>query len=185
MDHEPTDDRRTPLERVSSGGSRRARRTKKLRIRNKVFLAATAVVVVAINGPIAASAGGRALDAYQTSRPDYMSTHGSWRTVTLPEQYRARAMHAALLYDGKVLLVAGSGNSQAEFDAGTFSTVLWDPATGEAKSIPTPEDLFCSGHAYLPDGNLLVAGGTRKYEVLAGEVTNAAGVMACVGRPNW
>ncbi|MGI4896107.1 MAG: galactose oxidase-like domain-containing protein [Janthinobacterium lividum] len=162
---------------ATTAGTRRARRSKTLRVRNKVLLAATAAVVLAINGPIAASAGSRALDAYQTSRPAYMATHGSWRTVTLPEQYQARAMHAALLYNGKVLLVAGSGNSQTQFDAGTFSTVLWDPATGRTTSIATPEDLFCSGHAYLPDGNLLIAGGTRKYEVLAGKVTHAAGVM--------
>jgi hypothetical protein len=38
-------------------------------------------------------------------------------------------------------------------------------------------DLFCSGHTYLPDGDLLVAGGTKKYEVLADKVTKAAGVL--------
>lgn len=175
MTREPSENRSSFS--ATAAGSRRARRSKSLRARNKVLLAATAVVVVAINAPIAASAGGRAIDAYQTSRPEYMATHGSWRTVTLPEQYRARAVHAALLHNGKVLLVAGSGNSQTRFDAGTFSTVLWDPATGSAKTIDTPEDLFCGGHAYLPDGNLLIAGGTREYEVLAGDVTRAAGVM--------
>jgi organic hydroperoxide reductase OsmC/OhrA len=177
MTREPSENRPSSLDHEPSARLRPARRTRSRRARNKVLLAATAVIVIGINGPVAASAGQRALTAYQTSRPDYMATHGSWRTVTLPEQYRARAMHAALLYNGKVLLVAGSGNSQTQFDAGTFSTVLWDPATGEAKNIDTPEDLFCGGHAYLPDGNLLIAGGTRKYEVLAGDVTRAAGVM--------
>ena len=88
-------------------------------------------------------------------------------------------MHAALLNTGKVLMVAGAGNSQENFDADTFETVLCDPATGDVTHVDTPEDLFCAGHAYLPDGNLLVAGGTSKYEVLADDMENAAGVMTC------
>ncbi|WP_432521778.1 galactose oxidase-like domain-containing protein [Kineococcus sp. SYSU DK006] len=177
IDGHDHDGRPSPAAPGPVAAARRSRRRTSRKTRNKVLVAVTAVVVVAINGPVAASAGGRAVEAYRTSRPAYTATHGSWRTVSLPEQYRARAMHAALLHNGKVLLVAGSGNSQAQFDAGTFSTVLWDPATGAARSIPTPEDLFCGGHAYLPDGDLLIAGGTREYEVLAGDVTRAAGVM--------
>jgi hypothetical protein len=37
--------------------------------------------------------------------------------------------------------------------------------------------MFCAGHAFLPDGRLLVAGGTQRYEVLESEVTRAAGPM--------
>ena len=29
-------------------------------------------------------------------------------------------------------------------------------------------DIFCAGHAFLPDGKLLVAGGTYKYDGLSG-----------------
>ena len=45
------------------------------------------------------------------------------------------------------------------------------------KKIPTPDDFFCSGHAQLPDGRLLVAGGTARYELLDGEVERAGGGM--------
>lgn len=76
-----------------------------------------------------------------------------------------------------MLLIAGSGNSQKNFDAGTFETVLWDPVKNTFKKIPTPVDFFCSGHTQLPDGRLLVAGGTARYEILDGEVKRAGGGM--------
>lgn len=76
------------------------------------------------------------------------------------------SVHAALLHTGKVLLIAGSGNNEEEFDAKSFRTVIWDPITGEFKEVPTPWDAFCAGHVFLPDGKLLVAGGTGRYEDL-------------------
>ena len=146
-------------------------------LRNRALTAGAIVLAATVNGPVVSDAATTVLHDYQVSRPDYMAKYGSWDTIELPEEYRARAIHAALLYTGKVLLVAGSGNSQQQFDAGTFETVLWDPATGESKHIETPEDLFCGGHAYLPNGDLLIAGGTDTYEVLADDVTSAAGPM--------
>jgi len=147
------------------------------RLRNAVVLTGTVVALVAVNGPVVGSAAERLYTDYTHDRPDYMADHGHWDTIELPEEYRAQAIHAALLHTGKVLLVAGSGNDAEDFAAGTFRTILWDPATDETTEIPTPVDLFCGGHAYLPDGNLLIAGGTRKYEVLAGAVTRSAGVL--------
>ena len=87
---------------------------------------------------------------------------GFWTTTSHPSP--VRAVHAALLRTGKVLLIAGSGNDPAEFAAGTFKTAIYDPTTGTLRSdIATPYDMFCSGHAFLPDGRLLVAGGTTAY----------------------
>lgn len=77
-----------------------------------------------------------------------------------------RAVHAALLSTGKVLLIAGSGNDEKAFNAKSFRTVIWNPENGEFKEVPTPWDAFCSGHVFLPDGRLLVAGGTKGYEDL-------------------
>ena len=79
---------------------------------------------------------------------------------------RVNAIHAALLRTGKVLIVAGSGNDRKQFNAGTFKTLLWDPDTDKFKLIHTPSDMFCAGHVFLPDGKLLIAGGTRRYEKL-------------------
>ncbi len=147
------------------------------RLRNATLVILTVAGMVAVNGPVVASAVGQAYTDFQRSRPEYQAQFGSWETIELPEQYRGQAVHAALLRTGKVLLIAGSGNNAEDFAAGTFRTIVWDPVSGEAKEVPTPEDLFCSGHAYLPNGNLLVAGGTREYEVLADDVTHAAGVL--------
>ena len=76
-----------------------------------------------------------------------------------------RAVHAALLNNGHVLLIQGSGNDPTLFAAGTFTTTEWDPVANTFSSIPTPYDMFCSGHAALADGRLLVAGGTADYPV--------------------
>ncbi len=153
------------------------RPTLRRRLRNYTLLALALALMAVANGPVVARVANQAYTDYERSRPEYMAKYGSWETVELPEEYRTRAIHAALLYTGDVLLVAGSGNSQKNFDAGTFETILWNPVTDEVTKIDTPEDLFCGGHSYLPDGNLLVAGGTKKYEVLADEVSEAAGVL--------
>ena len=107
----------------------------------------------------------------------YKVAHGLWQTVELPKGLRVNAIHAALLPSGKILLIAGSGNKLEQFKAGTFETLVFDPANGAAKLVPTPTDLFCSGHTFLPDGKLLVAGGTLRYEVLEPDVVRAGGTM--------
>ena len=120
----------------------------------------------------------------------YMAQYGHWDFVTLPDKMKVNAVHVALLNTGKVLIVAGSGNNQTDFDSGTFKTLLYDPVNGKTKLIYTPTDLFCGGHTFLPDGRLIVAGGTQRYEKLAGVpaasdapkkedpyVTHAGGIM--------
>ena len=99
------------------------------------------------------------------------------RTCRCPQDFRVNAIHAALLHTGKVLIIAGSGNNRDDFEAGTFRTVLYDPATDEFTDVHTPTDVFCAGHTFLPNGNLLVAGGTKSYEVLENDIKHAAGVM--------
>ena len=74
-----------------------------------------------------------------------------------------RSVHAALLKNGHVLLIQGSGNDRNLFAAGTFTTTEWDPVNNTFQTIATPSDMFCGGHAALADGSLLVAGGTSAY----------------------
>ncbi|MFJ4923453.1 galactose oxidase-like domain-containing protein [Streptomyces sp. NPDC088725] len=135
------------------------------------------VVLVGLNAPAAASFASEKYHAYKIAQPDYQQKYGSWSVLDVPKQYRTNAIHAALLHTGKVLLIAGSGNNQKKFDKGTFETILWNPADNTFKKITTPEDFFCSGHSQLPDGRMLVAGGTARYEVLDGKVTKAGGGM--------
>ena len=91
---------------------------------------------------------------------------GRWTTCQLPEGFNP--VHASVLPDGTVLLMAGSGNDPADLAAGRFQSYLFAPDTCAATRLPTPGDLFCSGHAMLPNGNILVAGGTKRYDPFYG-----------------
>lgn len=115
---------------------------------------------------------------------EYKQKYGFWEVINLPQEFRLNAMHGALLPTGKVLLVAGTGNNQDNFNAyndqgklSVLKTAVLDPKTLKVKLVDTPSDLFCSGHAFMQSGNLLVAGGTTGYEKLEGVVTNPAGPM--------
>ncbi|KAB8164581.1 DUF1929 domain-containing protein [Streptomyces sp. 3MP-14] len=151
---------------------RPSRRLRKLALGSGVTL-----LLVGLNAPAAVSFAQQQLHEYRISRPAYQARYGSWEVVDVPEEYRTNAIHAALLHTGKVLLIAGSGNNEDQFDAGTFDSILWDPEDNTFEKVPTPDDLFCAGHAQLPDGKLLVAGGTLRYEVLGDAVTHAGGPM--------
>ncbi|WP_327118274.1 kelch motif-containing protein [Streptomyces sp. NBC_01341] len=148
------------------------RRTRRLAIGTAVVLA-----LAATNGPWLHRFGTERYRAYAINKPDYKAANGHWDFLDVPSGYRINTIHAALLHTGKVLLVAGSGNNQKNFDAKTFRSVLWDPERNTYKDVPTPKDMFCAGHTQLPDGKLLIAGGTKRYEKLEGDVTRAGGLM--------
>ncbi len=73
------------------------------------------------------------------------STAGQW---SAPVPWPLVAVHMHLLSTGKVLAWGKFGDPY-EFD----------PATGSFTVKPLPSWIFCSGHAFLPDGRLFVAGG--------------------------
>ncbi|MGW8379968.1 kelch motif-containing protein [Streptomyces sp. ODS28] len=144
----------------------------------RISIGAAAVLVIAgFNGPWIYGFASEQYHEYKINRPEYKAANGQWQTLDVPSKYKINTIHAALLHTGKVLLVAGSGNDAKQFRAKTFRTVLWDPAKNTYKNIPTPKDLFCAGHTQLPDGKLLVAGGTQRYEKLGGDVKRAGGLM--------
>ncbi|WP_030943828.1 kelch motif-containing protein [Streptomyces sp. NRRL S-646] len=150
-------------------GRRRARR---LAIGTAVVLA-----LAGMNGPWLYRVGTEKYHEYKINRPEYKADNGHWDIIEFPPEYRQDTIHAALLRTGKVLLIAGSGNNQDNFNAKKFDTRIWDPVKGTIKKIPTPKDLFCTGHTQLANGNLLIAGGTKRYEKLKGDVTKAGGLM--------
>jgi hypothetical protein len=105
---------------------------------------------------------------------------GQWGPVfSLPNV----GIHAHVLPNGLVLMWGRRDSPGQSLDADPPSPLhlgaspappaqctpfLWDPATGQATATPQPTltgpagtnaNLFCSGHAFLPDGRLLVAGG--------------------------
>lgn len=93
---------------------------------------------------------------------------GSWEVI--PAKNPVRSMHAVVLKNGKVLLIAGSGNDIAQFNAGTFTSAVYDPANGSFKTVPTPVDMFCSGHVQLSDGRVLVMSGNKGYPSADGTI---------------
>ncbi|MYR44186.1 galactose oxidase, partial [Streptomyces sp. SID5910] len=93
---------------------------------------------------------------------------GRWDV--LPTENPVRSMHSVVLHNGKVLLIAGSGNDPEMFEAGTFTSAVYDPATGAYRTIPTPKDMFCAGHVQLQDGRVLVMSGNAGYPSADGTV---------------
>lgn len=85
---------------------------------------------------------------------------GAWEQP--PYNSEIEVVHAALLNNGKVVYFSGFRAAEAA----QTETRIWNPKTGEIKKIPTPGDLFCAGHSFLPDGRLLVTGGTLEYRNL-------------------
>jgi len=140
------------------------------------FSAATLAVALVLT---ACSLNGENSEAPSEPRTGKALT-GSWDSIDIPEGLQINAIHSVMLPTGDVLLIAGSGNDATQFEAGTFETLVYSPETGEAELIDTPEDLFCGGHAHLPNGNILVAGGTQAYEVAPEKLTHAGGVLTLV-----
>jgi hypothetical protein len=92
---------------------------------------------------------------------DDPAVNGEW--TVLNYESPIRAVHSTLLKNGKVLLIAGSGNSLENFNAGSFKASVWDPVTGAFNTLDVPKDMFCAGHVTLPDGRVLIQGGTISY----------------------
>jgi hypothetical protein len=76
------------------------------------------------------------------------------------------AIHTSVLPNGKVLFWGRRDQPTGSMHEHECTPYLWHPRTGELTPTPQPKradgtkvNLFCSGHAFLPDGRLLVVGG--------------------------
>jgi hypothetical protein len=96
------------------------------------------------------------------------NVQGQWQT--LPNLMPINPVHAALLHNGTVLVVSGSGNlpSNTNLQAGVF-----DPQTGTVTTQSVGWDMFCNGMVVLPDGRAFVNGGTLQYDPFHGELRSA------------
>jgi chitodextrinase len=90
---------------------------------------------------------------------------GQWRT--LPTTMPINPVHLALMHNGKVLIVSGSGNLPSETN---YMGAVWDPATDTLTTQPLGWDMFCNGMIVLPDGRPFIMSGTRQYDPFHGEL---------------
>src|SRR5712664_3813475 len=91
------------------------------------------------------------------------NVQGQWKT--LPYTMPINPIHAALLRNGKVLVVSGSGNFPSSLN---FQAALWDPQAGTITTQSVDFDMFCNGMVVLPDGRPFIVGGTVKYDPFLG-----------------
>lgn len=94
---------------------------------------------------------------------DDQAQRGRWDPVfVLPDV----AIHTHVLPTGKVLFWGRRKDPNGSMHQQGCAPFVWDPATNAAtptrepqRADGTPVNLFCSGHTFLADGRLLVAGG--------------------------
>ena len=112
-------------------------------------------------------------------RPGLMGqaqTVGKWSTLsyTMP----INPIHVALLHNGKILVVAGSGNCPASlsgcpagapYGPGNGSgALLLDSTNGNITQFSVSWDMFCNGMVVLSDGRAFINGGTLAYDPFQG-----------------
>ena len=94
------------------------------------------------------------------SNSAFAQSAGSW---ILGPHTTVVAIHAALLSSGKVFYLAGSSYHDP-IQNGPYEARILDVSSGSEQNYQQSDDLFCIGLTGLPDGNILLAGGTLLYD---------------------
>ncbi len=108
----------------------------------------------------------------------------------------AFAVHVALVRTGQIVLFSGDQHNSAQNTAvpqDIDHAQLFDCTSLSLQKIDAPTtDAFCTGHAFLPDGRLLVAGGTDKFPPGGGHfhdghfpALKATWIFNPVATPHW
>lgn len=99
---------------------------------------------------------------------------GSWEIIK--PRFKYNPVHIALLHTGKVLTFGGSGNDPDKLKEWNKPEIFEPDYTGktdgkiyEITNDGIQGDIFCVGHAFLPDGKLMIAGGTFQYDGIFGK----------------
>ncbi len=89
-------------------------------------------------------------------KPKNFTVQGEWQ-VPYSLDFGTVGIHAALLHTGNVLFVG----YEDIFENENSSVSILNPKTGQqVNALPNPQyNKFCSGHAFLPDGRLVIASG--------------------------
>src|SRR6202158_1506439 len=101
---------------------------------------------------------------------------GQWSTLNY--SMTINPIHVTLMHNGKILVVTGSGNcppSQSGCPSGPpyngsngAGAVVVDPVAKSVTQLSTSWDMFCNGMTVLPDGRVMVHGGTISYDPFHG-----------------
>ena len=108
-------------------------------------------------------------------------TAGSW--VSGPNTETV-AIHASMMPNGKIFYFAGSGYHSSH-QTGPFEARVLNPNTGSETNVSMSEDLFCAGQAPLPNGNILIAGGTLRYDIASDNCNGKWHGLESVYEFNW
>lgn len=104
--------------------------------------------------------GGGLLSKPFKSSNIFAQSAGTW---SLAGNTSTAAIHASVMPDGNILVIAGSGFQMATMD-GPFKAFLLNPNNSSETAINLTEDLFCCGHTHLANGDLFIAGGTLQFD---------------------
>ena len=106
---------------------------------------------------------------------------GQWNTMS--STMTINPVHAALMHNGKILVVAGSGNcppSQSGCPSGTpygasnhSGATVFDPVAQTFNQLSLSWDMFCNSMTVLPDGRVFVNGGTIVYDPFHGQLKSS------------
>src|SRR6266567_6528418 len=106
---------------------------------------------------------------------------GQWSTASY--NIPINPIHVALLYNGKILVAAGSGNcppSQSGCPSGApygqsnnSGALLLDPVAGTRTQFSVSWDMFCNAMVVLQDGRAFINGGTIQYDPFFGALTSS------------
>ena len=109
-----------------------------------------------------------AMTAISAAQPN---VQGQW--TTLPNSMPINPVHVALMNNGNVLVVSGSGNYPANLTSNNLTATVWNPGTNTFATQSVGWDMFCNGMVVLSDGRPFINGGTLQYDPFHGELKSA------------
>ena len=94
-------------------------------------------------------------------------------------------IHSTLLHTGNILMWSGHVEDKQYLP----EAWLWNPSLDRTKAIrvPFPDgiDIFCCHHAQLPDGRILIVGGSMPHQLAGGVNGDSHGIKdICVYNPS-
>lgn len=123
--------------------------------RSALAVIAAPALVGGCDSPIRPATPSSQTDAPSAQSSLTISNPGKWAPV--PSWPRLVASHMAVLPDGRVFTF---NSSDVPGTAETKDVYTWDPHAETYHQFSNgSNNVFCSGHSFLPDGRLVVAGG--------------------------